>query len=77
MSGEVLFNLTGPDLAIIVLITLGLFGAQKLPVPARRLGEAVEDLSTKSQALRPAVDLCAWFLAGVIAFTLLFLAFRF
>ena len=38
-----LFNLAGPDLLIILLIVLLLFGAKKLPELARGLGQAIKE----------------------------------
>lgn len=40
-----LFNLAGPDLIIILLIVLLLFGAKKLPELARGMGQAVREFS--------------------------------
>lgn len=40
-----LFNLGGPDLIIILVIVLLLFGAKKLPELARGLGQAVKEFS--------------------------------
>jgi sec-independent protein translocase protein TatA len=40
-----LFNLAGPDLVIILLIVLLLFGAKKLPELARGMGQAVREFS--------------------------------
>jgi len=39
------FNLGGPDLIIILVIVLVLFGAKKLPELARGLGQAVKEFS--------------------------------
>ncbi|MEI9895003.1 MAG: twin-arginine translocase TatA/TatE family subunit [Chthoniobacter sp.] len=39
-----LFNLAGPDLIIILLIVLLLFGAKKLPELARGMGQAVRGI---------------------------------
>jgi sec-independent protein translocase protein TatA len=39
------FNLAGPDLIIILVIVLLLFGAKKLPELARGLGQAVKEFS--------------------------------
>ena len=36
-----LFNLAGPDLIVILLIVLLLFGSKKLPELARGMGQAV------------------------------------
>ena len=38
-----LFNLAGPDLVIILLIVLFLFGAKKLPDLFRGMGEALRE----------------------------------
>lgn len=40
-----LFNLAGPDLLIILVIVLLLFGAKRLPELARGLGQAVNEFS--------------------------------
>ena len=40
-----LFNLAGPDLIIILVIVLLLFGAKKLPELAKGLGQAVREFS--------------------------------
>jgi sec-independent protein translocase protein TatA len=40
-----LFNLAGPDLMIIMVIVLLLFGAKRLPELARGLGQAVREFS--------------------------------
>src|SRR4249919_24810 len=40
-----LLNLGGPDLIIILLIVLLLFGAKKLPELARGMGQAVREFS--------------------------------
>ena len=40
-----LFNLAGPDLIVILLIVLLLFGAKKLPELARGMGQAVREFS--------------------------------
>ena len=39
------FNLGGPDLIIILVIVLLLFGAKKLPELAKGLGQAVREFS--------------------------------
>ena len=46
-----LFNIAGPDLIIILLIVLLLFGARKLPDIARGLGHAVHDLTKPEEEL--------------------------
>ena len=56
-------NLAGPDLIVILLIILVLFGAKKLPELARGMGQAVRSFkkqrtnsvtnSTKPESLRP------------------------
>lgn len=40
-----LFNLAGPDLIIILLVVLLLFGAKKLPELARGMGQAVREFT--------------------------------
>jgi sec-independent protein translocase protein TatA len=40
-----LFNLAGPDLIIILLIVLLLFGAKKLPELARGMGQAMKEFN--------------------------------
>ncbi len=40
-----LLNLGGPDLIVILLIVLLLFGAKKLPELARGMGQAVKEFS--------------------------------
>jgi sec-independent protein translocase protein TatA len=40
-----LFNLAGPDLFVILIIVLLLFGAKKLPELARGMGQAVREFS--------------------------------
>ena len=40
-----LLNLGGPDLIIILLVVLLLFGAKKLPELARGMGQAVREFS--------------------------------
>jgi sec-independent protein translocase protein TatA len=40
-----LFNLAGPDLIVILLIVLLMFGAKKLPELARGMGQAVREFS--------------------------------
>src|SRR5207237_1049495 len=46
-----LFNLAGPDLIIILLIVLLLFGAKKLPELARGMGQAVREFSKAKDEL--------------------------
>ena len=41
-----IFNLMGPDMVVILLIVLLLFGAKKLPELARGMGRAVKEFST-------------------------------
>ena len=41
-----IFNLMGPDMMVILLIVLLLFGAKKLPELARGMGRAVKEFST-------------------------------
>jgi sec-independent protein translocase protein TatA len=40
-----IFNLAGPDLIIILLIVLLLFGAKKLPELARGMGQALREFN--------------------------------
>lgn len=40
-----LFNLAGPDLLVILLIVLLLFGAKKLPELARGMGQAMREFN--------------------------------
>src|ERR1700712_5747444 len=42
-SLAILSNLAGPDLIIVLLIVLVLFGAKKLPELARGMGQAVKE----------------------------------
>ena len=44
-------NLAGPDLIIILLIVLVLFGAKKLPELARGMGRAVKEFSAARDEL--------------------------
>ena len=41
-----IMNLMGPDLMVILLIVLLLFGAKKLPELARGMGKAVKEFSS-------------------------------
>ena len=47
-----ILNLVGPDLMVILLIVLLLFGAKKLPELARGMGRAVKELSAARDELR-------------------------
>jgi sec-independent protein translocase protein TatA len=40
-----IFNLAGPDLIVILLIVLLLFGAKKLPELARGMGQAMREFN--------------------------------
>ena len=40
-----MFNLMGPDMLVVLLIVLLLFGAKKLPELARGMGRAVKEFS--------------------------------
>jgi len=40
-----IFNLMGPDMMVVLLIVLLLFGAKKLPELARGMGRAVKEFS--------------------------------
>jgi sec-independent protein translocase protein TatA len=44
-------NLAGPDLFIVLLIVLVLFGAKKLPGLARSLGESLNEFRKARQQL--------------------------
>ena len=41
-----ILNLVGPDMLVILLIVLLLFGAKKLPELARGMGKAVKEFSS-------------------------------
>jgi sec-independent protein translocase protein TatA len=45
MNIATLFNLAGPDLIVILIIVLLLFGAKKLPELARGMGQAVREFT--------------------------------
>lgn len=45
ISLATIFNLVGPDMMVILLIVLLLFGAKKLPELARGMGRAVKEFS--------------------------------
>ena len=47
-----IMNLIGPDLMVIFLIVLLLFGAKKLPELARGMGRAVKELAPPEMKLR-------------------------
>jgi sec-independent protein translocase protein TatA len=47
-----LFNLAGPDLIVILLIVLLLFGAKRLPELARGLGQAVNEFNKAKDDLQ-------------------------
>ena len=47
-----ILNLVGPDMMVVLLIVLLLFGARKLPELARGMGRAVKEFS----AARDAID---------------------
>lgn len=46
-------NLMGPDLMVILLIVLLLFGAKKLPELARGMGRAVKEFNTARAEIEP------------------------
>ena len=54
-----IMNLMGPDMMVILLIVLLLFGAKKLPELARGMGRAVKEFSAardeieREQSVRP------------------------
>ena len=57
-----LFNLAGPDMLIILLIVLLLFGAKKLPELARGMGQAVREFNKakdefEREVVKPTADL--------------------
>ena len=45
MTIATLFNLGGPDLLVILVIVLFIFGGKKLPELARGLGQAVREFT--------------------------------
>ncbi|MGA3172181.1 MAG: twin-arginine translocase TatA/TatE family subunit [Chthoniobacteraceae bacterium] len=46
-----LFNLAGPDLIVILLIVLLLFGSKKLPELARGMGQAVKEFNKAKEEI--------------------------
>jgi sec-independent protein translocase protein TatA len=46
-----LFNLAGPDLVVILLIVLLLFGSKKLPELARGMGQAVKEFNKAKEEI--------------------------
>lgn len=55
MIGSIL-NLMGPDMMVILLITLLLFGAKKLPELARGMGRAVKEFSAARDEIERGLD---------------------
>jgi sec-independent protein translocase protein TatA len=56
-----LFNLAGPDMVIILLIVLLLFGAKKLPELARGMGQAMREFNKakddfEREVVKPATE---------------------
>ena len=66
-----LFNLAGPDLVIILVIVLLLFGAKQLPELGRRMGEAVQESSNSQRELFD-LDFILLVLAILVAAMLIF-----
>jgi sec-independent protein translocase protein TatA len=46
-----IFNLMGPDMLVVLLIVLLLFGAKKLPELARGMGRAVKEFSAAREEI--------------------------
>ena len=51
-----IMNLMGPDMMVILLIVLLLFGAKKLPELARGMGRAVKEFSSARDEIEKGVD---------------------
>ena len=51
-----LFNLAGPDLIVILLIVLLLFGAKKLPELARGMGQAMKEFNKAKDELENEIN---------------------
>ena len=49
-------NLMGPDMIVILLIVLLLFGAKKLPELARGMGRAVQEFSAARDEIEKGLD---------------------
>ena len=50
-----ILNLMGPDMMVIVLIVLLLFGAKKLPELARGMGRAVKEFSAAQDEIEKGI----------------------
>jgi len=50
-------NLMGPDMLVVLLIVLLLFGAKKLPELARGMGRAVKEFSAARDEIERGLDL--------------------
>ena len=57
MIGSIL-NLMGPDMMVILLIVLLLFGAKKLPELARGMGRAVKEFSAARDEIERGLGQC-------------------
>jgi len=51
-----LLNFAGPDMMIILLIVLLMFGAKKLPELARGMGRAVKEFSAARDQIEKGLD---------------------
>ena len=51
-----ILNLMGPDMMVILLIVLLLFGAKKLPELARGMGRAVKEFSAARDEIERGLD---------------------
>jgi sec-independent protein translocase protein TatA len=51
-----ILNLMGPDMMVILLIVLLLFGAKKLPELARGMGRAVKEFSAARDEIENGLD---------------------
>ena len=56
MIGSIL-NLMGPDMMLVLLVVLLLFGAKKLPELARGMGRAVKEFSAARDEIERGLDL--------------------
>jgi sec-independent protein translocase protein TatA len=51
-----IFNLGGPDLIVILLIVLLLFGAKKLPELARGMGQAMKEFNKAKEDIETEIN---------------------